>query len=73
MVRKRRARPRQKIVRQHGSTNTEPGANRGPQTGSPAGVVVATWVERGSKRYLWTESDVINAVVYVEYDQGGPL
>jgi REP element-mobilizing transposase RayT len=31
------------------------------------------WVERGSKRYLWTESDVINAVVYVEYDQGGPL
>ena len=31
------------------------------------------WVERGSKRYLWTESDVINAVVYVEYDQGEPL
>jgi REP element-mobilizing transposase RayT len=31
------------------------------------------WVERGSKRYLWTESDVINAVVYVECDQGGPL
>jgi REP element-mobilizing transposase RayT len=28
------------------------------------------WVDRGSKRYLWTESDVINAVVYVEYDQG---
>ena len=31
------------------------------------------WVDRGSKRYLWTESDVINAVVYVEYDQGEPL
>ena len=31
------------------------------------------WVEKGSKRYLWTESDVINAVAYVEYDQGEPL
>ena len=31
------------------------------------------WVDRGSKRYLWTEGDVINAVVYVEYDQGEPL
>jgi REP element-mobilizing transposase RayT len=31
------------------------------------------WVLRGSKRYLWTERDVINAVVYVEYDQGEPL
>jgi REP element-mobilizing transposase RayT len=31
------------------------------------------WVDRGSKRYLWTESDVINAVVYVQYDQGEPL
>jgi REP element-mobilizing transposase RayT len=31
------------------------------------------WVEKGSKRYLWTEQDVINAVVYVEYDQGEPL
>ena len=31
------------------------------------------WVDRGSKRYLWTECDVINAVVYVEYDQGEPL
>jgi REP element-mobilizing transposase RayT len=31
------------------------------------------WVDKGSKRYLWTESDVINAVVYVEYDQGEPL
>ncbi len=31
------------------------------------------WVDRGSKRYLWTEADVINAVVYVQYDQGEPL
>jgi REP element-mobilizing transposase RayT len=31
------------------------------------------WVVRGSKRYLWSERDVINAVVYVEYDQGEPL
>ena len=31
------------------------------------------WVEKGSKRYLWTEGDVINAVAYVEYDQGEPL
>ena len=31
------------------------------------------WVKRGSKRYLWTERDVINAVVYVQYDQGEPL
>jgi REP element-mobilizing transposase RayT len=31
------------------------------------------WVEKGSKRYLWTESDVINAIAYVKYDQGEPL
>jgi len=31
------------------------------------------WVDRGSRRYLWTEADVINAVTYVEYDQGEPL
>jgi REP element-mobilizing transposase RayT len=31
------------------------------------------WVDRGSKRYLWTEHDIINAVIYVEYDQGEPL
>jgi REP element-mobilizing transposase RayT len=31
------------------------------------------WVERGSKRYLWTEQDVINAIAYVECDQGEPL
>lgn len=28
------------------------------------------WADRGSKIYLWTEQDVINAVVYVEYEQG---
>jgi REP element-mobilizing transposase RayT len=28
------------------------------------------WAERGSKRYLWTEQDVIDAVVYVQYEQG---
>ena len=28
------------------------------------------WAERGSKKYLWTEQDVIAAVVYVEYEQG---
>jgi REP element-mobilizing transposase RayT len=28
------------------------------------------WAKRGSKRYLWTEQDVIDAVVYVQYDQG---
>ncbi|HEY2975942.1 MAG TPA: hypothetical protein VGJ48_25735 [Pyrinomonadaceae bacterium] len=28
------------------------------------------WAKRGSKRYLWTEQDVIDAVVYVQYEQG---
>ena len=28
------------------------------------------WAERGSKRYLWTEEDLVNAIAYVEYDQG---
>jgi REP element-mobilizing transposase RayT len=32
-----------------------------------------SWVDRGSKKYLWTEADVINVVVYVQYDQGEPL
>jgi REP element-mobilizing transposase RayT len=31
------------------------------------------WIEKGSKKYLWTEADVINAITYVEYDQGPPL
>ena len=28
------------------------------------------WAKRGSKKYLWTEQDVIDAVVYVQYEQG---
>ena len=31
------------------------------------------WVARGSTRYLWTEADVINAVMYVECEQGESL
>lgn len=31
------------------------------------------WVRRGSKRYLWTERDLNNAIAYVLYDQGEPL
>lgn len=28
------------------------------------------WAERGSKRYLWTETHVQKAIDYVEFDQG---
>ena len=31
------------------------------------------WADRGSKKYLWTEEDVVDAIAYVEYDQGEPL
>ena len=31
------------------------------------------WADRGSKKYLWTEEDVVNAIAYVEYDQGEPF
>lgn len=31
------------------------------------------WVKKGSKIWLWTEEDLIWAIVYVEYDQGEPL
>jgi len=31
------------------------------------------WVRRGSKRRLWTEQDLFNAIDYVLYDQGEPL
>jgi len=31
------------------------------------------WVRRGSKRYLWTEKDLDQAIAYVLYDQGEPL
>jgi len=31
------------------------------------------WAEGGSKRYLWTEAQLVNAIVYVQEDQGEPL
>lgn len=31
------------------------------------------WAEGGSKRYLWTEEEVNDAVAYVQYVQGEPL
>ena len=31
------------------------------------------WVLRGSKRYLWTEKDIYEAIDYVLYGQGEPL
>jgi len=31
------------------------------------------WVRGGSKKYLWTEKEVADAIAYVEYDQGEPL
>ncbi len=31
------------------------------------------WVFRGSKRYLWREKDLDNAIAYVLYEQGDPL
>jgi REP element-mobilizing transposase RayT len=31
------------------------------------------WTDKGSKRYLWTEQDLINAIDYVKYHQGDPL
>jgi hypothetical protein len=30
-------------------------------------------VYRGSKRYLWTEKELVDAIAYVMYDQGEPL
>jgi REP element-mobilizing transposase RayT len=31
------------------------------------------WVYRGSKKYLWTEKELADAIAYVTYDQGEPL
>jgi REP element-mobilizing transposase RayT len=31
------------------------------------------WAQRGSKRYLWTEKELLDAIAYVLYDQGEPL
>jgi len=42
----------------------KPDAGRG--TGSP-------WSYRGSKKYLWTEKQLTDAIAYVECEQGEPL
>jgi len=31
------------------------------------------WAYRGSRKKLWTEKDLIDAIMYVEYEQGDPL
>ncbi len=31
------------------------------------------WTYRGSKKYLWTEKELADAIAYVENDQGEPL
>ena len=31
------------------------------------------WARGGSKRYLWTEKQLADAIAYVQYDQGEPL
>ena len=31
------------------------------------------WAEGGSKRYLWTDEQLVKAIAYVEDDQGEPL
>jgi REP element-mobilizing transposase RayT len=31
------------------------------------------WVKNGSKRCLWNEQDLFDAIAYVEYEQGRPL
>ena len=31
------------------------------------------WAHRGSRKKLWTEKDLMDAIVYVEYAQGEPL
>lgn len=31
------------------------------------------WVDKGSRRYLWTEDHMLAAINYVENGQGGPL
>jgi REP element-mobilizing transposase RayT len=34
---------------------------------------LSPWAQSGSKKYLWTEEDLANAIVYVVEDQGEPL
>ena len=31
------------------------------------------WADRGSRKKLWTEKDLMDAIIYVEYEQGEPL
>jgi REP element-mobilizing transposase RayT len=34
---------------------------------------LSPWEFRGSKRYLWSEQQLTDAIAYVEVDQGEPL
>ena len=34
---------------------------------------LSPWEHRGSKKYLWDEKQLADAIAYVEYDQGEPL
>jgi hypothetical protein len=34
---------------------------------------LSPWAQSGSKKYLWTEEDLANAIVYVVEDQGEQL
>ena len=34
---------------------------------------LSPWAQRGSKKYLWTEEELANAIAYVVEDQGEPL
>ena len=36
-------------------------------------VTIVHGLAGGSKRYSWTDEDVVKAIAYVEYDQGEPL
>jgi REP element-mobilizing transposase RayT len=34
---------------------------------------LSPWAQRGSKKYLWTEEELANAIAYVIEEQGEPL
>ena len=34
---------------------------------------LSPWAYGGSKKYLWTEKELADAIAYVQYDQGEPL
>lgn len=34
---------------------------------------LSPWAHRGSKKYLWTEQDLVEAIAYVTDGQGEPL